>query len=565
MKSLRIIIFMCIAIFSTGLLFSEDLVLQYRCGETTEFFYKLRPFIRIVNRGAADASLSGLKARYYYTKEGFVDQKLTFDWCPISGVTGAFYDGYLEISFASGSLAPGADTGEIQIHVEKAGGGYFVQTDDYSFAPSITDWQDYDRITLYRGSTLVWGNEPPPPPAPTPPPPSSDDWLSTSGSTIRDSYGNKVKLSGINWFGFETTTNGMYNLDKVNWRGALDQMTSLGFNVLRVPLSVELVLQWRSGSDPLVSYVNGEINYDIDGVTSLVFFDLIMDYCKVVGMKVILDMHGVAKSQIEALWYTSGHPVADFNNAWQWLATRYRNDDTIIGFDLKNEPHGQGFGNNPEAAKWDGSQDAHNWKRAIENTAGIILAQNPNLLILAEGIEVYPREGYTYSDGNKDNYYFNWWGGNLRGVAQYPVSLGSRQDKLVYSPHDYGPDIYVQPWFQGTFDKARLYAECWGPNWAYIAEQNIAPILVGEWGGKLESSANKLWLESLASFIAEPRRLENPRYGQVRDREADSLEGRERQVHRPRSRGRSLESGNRHERFALLRDGNAFADIWTDD
>ncbi len=491
-----------LCMLSSAAVSAQDLVVQYMCGETTEFFYKLRPFIKIVNRGTADASLAGLKVRYYYTKEGFVDQKLTFDWCPLSGVTGSFGAGYLEVSFASGTLAPGADTGEIQVHVEKAGGGYFVQTDDYSFAPSITSFRDYERTTLYRNGTLVWGTEPPPPPEPTLAPPSGDDWLSTSGSEIRDAFGNKVKLSGINWFGFETTTNGMYNMDKVNWRKALDQMTSLGFNVLRVPLSVELVLQWKAGTDPLVSYVNGQINYDIDGVTSLIFFDLILDYCKVTGMKVILDMHGVAKSQIEALWYASGHPVSDFHAAWQWLARRYKADDTIVAFDLKNEPHGQAFGNSPDAAKWDGSSDATNWRKAATDCAAVIHAENPNLLILVEGIEVYPREGFTYADTNKDNYWFNWWGGNLRGVADYPVSLG-KPGKLVYSPHDYGPDIYVQPWFKGDFDKQLLYDQCWGPNWSYIAERGIAPVLVGEWGGKLANAANKKWLESLAAFIVE--------------------------------------------------------------
>ena len=40
------------------------------------------------------------------------------------------------------------------------------------------------------------------------------------------------------------------------------------------------------------------------------------------------------------------------------------------------------------------------------------------------------------------------------GVRNHPVDLGANQDQLVYSPHDYGPLVFDQPWFQKPFDKA---------------------------------------------------------------------------------------------------------------
>jgi len=55
-------------------------------------------------------------------------------------------------------------------------------------------------------------------------------------------------------------------------------------------------------------------------------------------------------------------------------------------------------------------------------------------------------EGYDYTNCGEFTTYCNWWGGNLRGVADHPVVI-SAPDKLVYSVHDYGPDIYMQPWF----------------------------------------------------------------------------------------------------------------------
>ena len=79
-----------------------------------------------------------------------------------------------------------------------------------------------------------------------------------------------------------------------------------------------------------------------------------------------------------------------------------------------------------------------------------------------------------YSSTNSDDYYFNWWGGNLRGVKDYPIDLGKYQDKLVYSPHDYGPTVYQQPWFEGDYTYKSLMKDCWKDNWFYIQKQDMA-------------------------------------------------------------------------------------------
>jgi uncharacterized protein YjdB len=120
---------------------------------------------------------------------------------------------------------------------------------------------------------------------------------------------------------------------------------------------------------------------------------------------------------------------------------------------------------------------------------------------VVEGIEATPKDGHTYGVTNSANYDFNWWGGNLRRARDYPIDLGNRQSQLVYSPHDYGPSVYAQPWFYSGFTKATLTADCWEPNWLYIAMQNIDPILVGEWGGKMDGGNNEKWMGALADTI----------------------------------------------------------------
>jgi hypothetical protein len=37
-----------------------------------------------------------------------------------------------------------------------------------------------------------------------------------------------------------------------------------------------------------------------------------------------------------------------------------------------------------------------------------------------------------------------WWGSNLTGASKHPIVLG-KPEKLVYSAHEYGPEVYDQP------------------------------------------------------------------------------------------------------------------------
>jgi aryl-phospho-beta-D-glucosidase BglC (GH1 family) len=86
------------------------------------------------------------------------------------------------------------------------------------------------------------------------------------------------------------------------------------------------------------------------------------------------------------------------------------------------------------------------------------------------------------------------------------VNLGSNQDQLMYSPHDYGPLVFDQPWFQKDFDKDSLTEDVWDPNWLYIHKEGIAPLLIGEWGGRLGQDARQdEWMYALRDTIIENR------------------------------------------------------------
>lgn len=330
-----------------------------------------------------------------------------------------------------------------------------------------------------------------------------DDWLHTDGSRIYDKDGKQVWLTGVNWFGYNTGTNTFDGLWASRFEPTVKAIADHGFNLIRVPISAELINQWAAGQYPKANY-NNAYNETLNSLNSLEIFDYFLKLAEENGIKVMPDIHSAetnASGHNVNLWCTSKVTVDDYYAALEWMADRYKNNDTIIAFDLKNEPHGKpNEGNN--AAIWNNSTAANNWKHVAETAAKKVLAKNPNVLVLVEGIEIYPinKKG-DYSSTDSKDYYFNWWGGNLRGVADFPINLGQYQNKLVYSPHDYGPTVYKQPWFDKNYTYASLMKDCWHDNWFYIHENNIAPLLIGEWGGFM-TEPNLTWMTYMRQLIS---------------------------------------------------------------
>ncbi len=86
---------------------------------------------------------------------------------------------------------------------------------------------------------------------------------------------------------------------------------------------------------------------------------------------------------------------------------RYKNNDTILAADLKNEPHGKQV--RIRAPSGTVPTDVDNWKYTAQTAAKRILAINPKLLIMVEGIEVYPRQGASWTATGLSDYYGTWW------------------------------------------------------------------------------------------------------------------------------------------------------------
>jgi endoglucanase len=223
------------------------------------------------------------------------------------------------------------------------------------------------------------------------------------------------------------------------------------------------------------------LNPGLEGLTPLEVLDRIIAGAGERGLRVILDNHRSTPGggpQENGLWYTADYPESRWIADWEMLAARYAGNPTVVGMDLRNEPHG---------ACWGCGDPGVDWRLAAERAGNAILAVNPDLLIVVEGVAVH--------DGQS-----GWWGGNLIGAAADPVQLDVA-DRLVYSPHDYPASVYPQPWFFAPDYPANLPA-VWDFFWGYLAASETAPILIGEFGTRYETEQDRQWLAALAERIA---------------------------------------------------------------
>lgn len=305
---------------------------------------------------------------------------------------------------------------------------------------------------------------------------ASEGFFGTSGNQIVDADGNPVKLAGVNWFGMETTRYAPDGLFARNYKDMMDQMVELGFNTIRLPFSNDALDPAR-----MPTSIDYGRNPELAGLTSLEVLDAIVDYAGEAGLRIILDNHRInAGDGAEGIWFGNGSSEAEWIADWQGLAARYAGNPTVIGADLFNEPH---------LGRWgDPASPAPDfWNVAAEKAGNAIHEVNSDWLILVEGVGDYQGDFY-------------WWGGQLEGVADFPVQL-DQAGKLVYSPHAYPNSIFSQPWFSDPAFPDNLPAR-WTETWGFIHQQDIAPVLLGEFGSRFEDPKDLAWLDRMQDYLA---------------------------------------------------------------
>ncbi|MGB5081596.1 MAG: cellulase family glycosylhydrolase, partial [Burkholderiales bacterium] len=295
---------------------------------------------------------------------------------------------------------------------------------------------------------------------------------------VFDASGQEIQIRGINHFGFNSLILQPQFLWAMGWKEQIAQMKSLGFNAIRVPF-VPDTLYNTTPVDQLV-YVNPTLNPELIGKTPLQVLDLWMAEADRQGMYVLLNFYSVSKQVQYPTWFLSN--PADFNLTYNkqaytrenWardlavVAQRYAHLSHFLGLDLYNEPH--------DLVRWSsGDANVTNpvyfWKEAAEFAAAAVLAANPKLLIFVEG------SNGNYDGVENSNLSINW-GENFQPEAYKPLNIPA--DKLVLSPHSYGPDAFMKTSFSASNFPANLPAD-WDTLFGQLYPTRA--VVIGEFGG----------------------------------------------------------------------------------
>ena len=291
--------------------------------------------------------------------------------------------------------------------------------------------------------------------------------LSASGRFIVDARGERVRLAGVNWYGFHEDDGVAPGLDRTDRRALARRIARLGFNSVRLPFSL-----WMTEEATPVPSQYLAANPDLDGATPIEVYDACVEALTEAGLIVIPNCHLLdpgwccADDDEQGLWFNDRWPAGKFLDAWQELAARYRSNPLVAGMDIMNEPRRSKVGGRILTPTW-GSDDSTD-VAAMYATAGNLIHQvSPEALIICAGL------GYA---------------ADLTGVAVHPVRL-DRPGKVVYSLHDYS-------WFHPPEQSRAAYLEHMHRVGGYLLSERIAPLWIGEFGlgtGSLSGFAGAWW------------------------------------------------------------------------
>ena len=286
-------------------------------------------------------------------------------------------------------------------------------------------------------------------------------------------------LKGVNWFGFETETFSPHGLWSTSMDYLLDFLKKEKFNAVRLPFSTEFAEKMDTAYPTGIDFSQ---NPDLQGKKAGQVMDILIRKCRDRGIYVMPDMHRFeGRGQISELWYNERFSERRVIEAWKRIVSRYKNDQTVFAVDLKNEPHGR--------ATWGTGDPKTDWALAAERMGNALLTVNPKLLVFVEGIE-RTKDHPTRT---------SWWGGSLDQVSRRPIKL-KIPNRLVYSPHVYGPDVFYMSYFRDKNFPKNLPA-IWTSDWAFIKDKKLGPLVIGEWGGRNEpGSKDREWQTALVSF-----------------------------------------------------------------
>lgn len=319
-------------------------------------------------------------------------------------------------------------------------------------------------------------------------------YLTTSGNQIVDPNNANlpVRIAAVNYFGMETGNAFNDESDpsalpfgtwQVNYKTILNAAVAMGFNAIRWTFA-DACLEGSSPQsvDGSNYTINTTLNPTMSGATVLQAIDQMVTYAGSIGLKIwFCRMWQNGTVGQTALFYGTPSGIGSLTD-WTranvisdmvMLATRYANNPTVIGIELNNEVFA------PPCTFGDGNS-ATDLQLFWNDAGNAILNVNPNLLIICQAYQVEQAGG----GGTVDD---------LTGVAEFPLTL-TVPNRVVYAIHTYPPSV----------NGATQNPTVWDAGWGYIYTENIAPLLITEFGHEASdtSPATASWESSVIAYCS---------------------------------------------------------------
>ena len=211
--------------------------------------------------------------------------------------------------------------------------------------------------------------------------------------------------------------------------------------------------------------------------------------------------------------------VPAVSSAWTRLAAEFCDTATywnVFAADIKNEPFNMYWGPRPEGAPLDLYPPDNRWDEVAGALGSFIHAACPRWLLFVEGVGHCQQEKVGYepqgdphscewpSSAGQDLTFNTWWGEGLQAAAAFPVQIRREDgtfinDKVVYSPHTYGPGVYAQHYFKDPTFPENMHT-VWDHQYGHMSHTHEVPIVIGEWGG-INTGDDAKWMSAFADYL----------------------------------------------------------------
>ena len=294
--------------------------------------------------------------------------------------------------------------------------------------------------------------------------------LHTEGHLIIDAAGQRVRLTSVNWYGFDQKEYVAGGLDHAPLDTIVKEIQEIGINSVRLPWANETLER-----NPLAADYAVKANPQFKGKHAMEIMDAVIEALARAHIMIILDNH-VSRADWccnetdgNGLWYNADYPESRWLADWRTIVRRYRNQPWVVGADLRNELR--------SGATWGGPDPKVDWHAAAELGGNAVLSANPQLLVMVESPE--------YST-------------NFAGFDTLPVRLKVKQ-RLVYSPHAYNIDGHA---FANYEELKHAYDARAG---FLLHMEPGVPLWVGEFGTcqHLDCGANSEWFYLYLRYMKE--------------------------------------------------------------